>query len=160
MNTTQQKIVSDIQTHGFSMLTVFDPDAQLPMFGYTIGLYHTQRLPEIIIIGLPQQTTMRLLDLIAQSMLSGTTYEAGQLTTNLLKNDFPCFFGPVASRYYEDYVNQAMYYYGAEAFPLLQCVWSDKQGQFPWLPEAEAWFRTRQPLLFDPTSAGVSVDGV
>lgn len=101
------------------MLTVFDPDEQFPMFGYTIGLYHTQRLPEMVIIGLPQQPLMRLLDLIARSMLSGTIYEAGQITTDLLNNGFPCCFGAVASRHYDDYVNQAMYYYGEEAFPLL-----------------------------------------
>ena len=160
MNSIQQKIISDIQEHGFSMITVGDPDEQLPMFGYTIGLYHTRRLPEVFMIGLSQQLLMQLLNLIAQNMVSGTTYEAGQITTDLIKNGIPCFFGTVASTYYDEYVGQAMNYYAEESFPLLQCVWSDKQQRFPWQPETEAWFRTRQPLLFNPASYGFSSKGV
>jgi Domain of unknown function (DUF4262) len=160
VNSIQQKITSDIQEHGFSMITVGAQDDQLPMFGYTIGLYHTRRLPEIFMIGLSQRSLMQFLDLIAQNMLSGTIYEAGQITTDLIKNDFPCFFATIAPTFYDEYVGQAINYYAEAAFPLLQCVWSDKQRRFPWQPETEAWFQAQQPLLFDPASHGFSSNGV
>ncbi len=150
----QQKIATDIQTSGYSILTVFDPEGQLPWFGYTIGLYETAHRPEVIMIGLTQERLLGFLHLIARNLLAGASYEAGATTTELTASNKPCFFGLVDPVHYDEYVGQASVYYAGQPFPVLQCVWCDTQGRFPWQEGFEERFREHQPLLFDPVAAG------
>lgn len=150
----QQKIAADISTDGFSKLLVFDPEGQEPDFGYTVGLYQTAGHPEVLMTGLTQPILRRFLDLISRSVLSGTRFDAGSTSTELMASRLPCYFAPIDPRHYDEYLGQAVVYYGDRSFPALQCVWCDTQGRFPWQAGFEERFRAMQPLLFDPTTSG------
>ena len=57
----------------------------------------------------------------------------------------------VAADDYAAYVQQAINHYGGRSdFPLLQVVWPDKQGRFPWDTEAEHGLAVAQPALCEP----------
>jgi Domain of unknown function (DUF4262) len=150
----QQKIAADIATAGFSILTVFDPEGQLPTFGYTVGLHRTAQHPEVIMIGLTQQRLLHFLDLIGRTVLAGARYEAGSTTTELTADGSPCFFGVADLQHYEEYLGQAIEYYAGQPFPALQCLWGDTQRRFPWQAGFEERFRAVQPVLFDPVASG------
>jgi hypothetical protein len=42
----------------------------------------------------------------------------------------------------------AVWFYGTDAIPVLQCVYPDLENRFPWDTNAPASWRKRQPLLF------------
>jgi hypothetical protein len=56
----------------------------------------------------------------------------------------------VLASHYDAFVGQALRFYSGASFPLLQCVWPDKNGRFPWAKEAAAGFVAAQPLLDTP----------
>ena len=146
----KSNLSSNIETYGFSVVGVFDPSGDTPMWAYTIGLHHTnQRLPEIIVIGLSQAQLRFALKTMAEKMLQGGIFEAGCTYVDLVQDEYPCFLGEVDLSHYEGYVGQAIDYYGGCSFPLLQLVWSS-QKLFPWEPGFKEEFRSQQPLLFDP----------
>ena len=62
----------------------------------------------------------------------------------------PTCFGEVGRHYYEDYVGQAQVFHKTPAFPVLQVVWLDTQGHFPFEPFFEYRFQGKQHILFDP----------
>lgn len=146
------QISSEIEAHGFFIMGVFDPEGKQPPWAYTIGLHHTNpALSDAIVIGLSFPQLEGTLRVIAHKMLEeGMVFEAGQTRTDLTESAYPCFFGAVDPTHYEDYVGQGINYYAEQSFPLLQCVWSDSQKQFPWQQGFEEKFRSLQPLLFDP----------
>lgn len=147
----ESRISSDVEEHGFFVMGVFDPEGQLPLWGYTIGLHHTNpSFSEIIVIGLPMQSIEGMLRTIANKMLKEQeVFEAGQTRWDLTVGGYPCFFAPVDQGYYEEYVGQGINYYARQPFPLLQCVWCDTQKLFPWQSGFQEEFRAQQPLLFD-----------
>ena len=48
----QQKIVDCVQEHGWFSMGVFEGE-ESPSFNYTIGLWETLAVPELVICGLP-----------------------------------------------------------------------------------------------------------
>jgi hypothetical protein len=48
----ERKALADVQNHGWHVLKVMEDDRG-PAFAYTVGLYHSFRHPELIIVGLP-----------------------------------------------------------------------------------------------------------
>ena len=58
-----------------------------------------------------------------------------------------CHYIEVNPRYYSDYVGFALWYYRKRHFPLLQIVWPDNDGMYPWDANLPSTFREWQPLL-------------
>jgi len=58
-------------------------------------------------------------------------------------------FIPVAKHYYPKYLGYASWFYSSVKgeFPLLQMVWSDKQGHLPWKVGYDKSYDKFQPLL-------------
>jgi hypothetical protein len=60
---------------------------------------------------------------------------------------FPLHFIAVDPALYQKYVGYARWLYRGSDFPLVQCVWPDKQGVFPWQEGYDARFFQVQRLL-------------
>jgi hypothetical protein len=58
-----------------------------------------------------------------------------------------CNFIEVADRYYPDYVGFARWYYRRRQFPLVQIVWPNNDGYYPWEEDCPRSFKEWQPVL-------------
>lgn len=90
----------------------------------------------------------------AQALLSlsdGRRFATGVIYRNLAGSRLAVCFGEVEPRYYAPYAPQAYIYHQHRMFPLLQLVWADKRGYFPWEPRYfDPKLQGLQRLLFDP----------
>jgi uncharacterized protein DUF4262 len=78
-----------------------------------------------------------------QVFLPGVRYD------DLAENDLPTCFGQVEAQYYDAYFGQALAFHQKHPFPVLQMVWGDRLGTFPWENGFERQFQKKQHLLFD-----------
>lgn len=176
MDTLQRHIRESITLQGFAIrhVTSF---GRHPEFSYTVGLYTPgSTKPELFISGLSRTTRVYWLlhlgfliqgppSLAAQQRLAkaqgvpreslvfpqgGYVFQPGVCYTNLAENGLPTCFGEVEPCYYHDYFGQAIVFHGTQTFPVLQMVWSDTQGCFPFEQHFERRFQGKQRLLFDP----------
>jgi hypothetical protein len=142
----QIKIRKAVALHGCFIMCVFGGG---PGFAYSIGVPTT--LPgraEIMLFGLDPETQGHLINTIVEQMREGYTFEAGKRYEDIVKS-LPVYFGKVELRYYEDHFGKAIEYHHGFKFDVLQMVWPDTAGKFPWQEGFEEKFRAAQPLLFE-----------
>ena len=121
-------------------------DEKGPGFSYSIGLYKNYNHPEIIMIGLKRETMHVIINNIAEDIKKGKIYIPFLAYDDIL-NDYECFFIEVKKDNYIDYVGQAINFYKSDDFPLLQCVYPDKSGVYPWQDEWHKSLKNVEPLL-------------
>ena len=61
-------------------------------------------------------------------------------------------FEPVDQAWYKYVFGYAIWFYRGIDFPVLQCVWPDKQQHYPWESAFKAEWVSAQPLLFHKDS--------
>jgi hypothetical protein len=145
MDDADRKLLSDIAEHGWLVLKVFEEEGE-PAFAFSTGLFHSYRHPEILMIGLPPDVAHRIINIIGGEARDGKQFEADRLYDNILEG-YDCAFVQVSKARYKKYLGTAVWFYGGEDFPTLQCVWPDRNGCFPWDVEAPEAFCLRQPIL-------------
>jgi hypothetical protein len=142
---SQQKIKADIKKHGHHIIHVLDEGEQ-PNFSYTIGLFETYQLPEIIIIGLKQDLQQVLLNNLAYDYKQGIRFVSGKLYGDIL-DDYQCLLLEVDKKHYEEYFGLAMDHYQGENFPVMQLIWPTPSNLYPFDPKAPEGFKKWQPVL-------------
>jgi len=175
MEELQRQIQEGKDLQGFAIRHV--APAHEPEFTYTVGL-HTpgSSTPELFMSGLSRETRVHwMLHLgfliqgppplhvqlrMAQAKLvpvealtfppGGQVFLPGVRYPDLAGNALPTCFGEVDQQYYEHYFGQALVFHGTPNFPVLQVVWPDTRGHFPFEQGFEPRFRNKQHLLFDP----------
>ena len=146
----EAKINGDVQEYGFFVMVVVDPARAQPPFAYTIGLHHTNpALCDLLMLGLDAERLWHFVADIARGALADKRCEAGQTSAEFTANGLPFFFAPVGAEYYDDYLGWASNFYARRPFPVLQVVWPDEAGRFPWQSGFDERFRAQQPLLFE-----------
>ena len=139
----KREIIEDVQRDGWHVTSVFGGDRP---FGYSIGLYETFGQPEIVIVGLRLERVPGIIDTIGALMKQGVKFEDGTESDQVLKG-YPCTFRTVGWEFYGQYFGAGIWYYGGLSFPVLQCVYPDYEGRYPWQPGASPEFRAQQPVL-------------
>ncbi len=82
-------------------------------------------------------------------MKEGRVFEAGKEYDGILR-DLTVYFGRVEKQHYDEHFGQAQIYHGSDdEFEVLQLVWPDSTGKFPWQEGFEEKLRKAQPLLFE-----------
>jgi hypothetical protein len=125
-----------IDGHGWSVTGVFssvdDPDPCAP-FLYTIGLTE-HRHPEFLVSGLDMQTGHTLLnDMAGRVYDKAQRFAHGQRIEDLLVGHVAVLVsGPVPHEDDEMWPGLAIARYGRRRVRLLQLVWPDTQGRYPW----------------------------
>jgi Domain of unknown function (DUF4262) len=76
----------------------------------------------------------------------GHGYKEGQRYDNLLMG-YQCEFRMVNPTRYDGLLNYAIWYYKSSPFPVLQLVWPDQAGLFPWDEGFDERFRKQQLRL-------------
>jgi hypothetical protein len=137
-----RKVLDDIENVGWHMVGVPEDD-QGPGFVYSIGLY---RHPEVVVMGMNMDVMFHVVQQLGEWARDGNGVRAGDLREGLLEG-FACTFRPVDRRWYEDYFGYALWFYRADDFPVLQCVWPDRAGHWPWDAGFNPKWKPKQPVL-------------
>lgn len=143
-----EKLKADVKRVGWHIVLVPEDD-EGPGFAYTIGVHRTLQHPELIIVGLNLDVMGPILNGAAEVVKSGTRFESGKRSAGVIER-FDCELRAVHASHYDDYVGQAIRFYGDSSFPLLQCVWPDMQGRFSWERGVNPRLAEAQPLLDSP----------
>lgn len=83
---------------------------------------------------------------VAAEVRRGRRFGEGDRSDEVLEG-CPVAFRRVAAEFYDEYLGQAIRYYGGTAFPALQCFWPDVEGRFPWQPGTRFGVDRPQPQL-------------
>jgi hypothetical protein len=140
-----KKLISDIQEYGWHVIMI-PLDDEGPAFAYSVGLFQTFGHPEIIVFGLDLGVMHQIINLIGEEVRHGRRFADAETVPGILES-YDVRFLDVARRHYPDYFGYAHWFYKGDDFPVLQCVWPDKQGRFPTDPDYPEPLRARQPLL-------------
>jgi hypothetical protein len=147
MDSADQKVLDDIATYGWHVVKVYEDEVG-PGFAFSIGLFRTFGHPEVIMFGLPPDVMHQVINVIGTNIRAGKRYTAGPAYDDLIER-YSCTFRQVPKRHYPEYLGYAQWFYRGDEFPLLQCIWPDREGRFPWQAPEDAWLRKGQPVLGD-----------
>ena len=123
---------------------VEDASGRTIAMSYTAGLAD-DGLPELIVFGLPAESALLMLNEAAKLL------RAGHLPTDTPLHsiaNLPVISKAVTPDRADHHINVANNR-AKRLLPVLQMVWPDAQGQFPWSPEFDASMRPKQRLLFE-----------
>ncbi len=144
----EEKAISDIQEHGLHIMHVFDPDGERPDFTYSIGMKYSYGHAEVIIYGLPNEVTKSIINSVADSVKSGATFKDGDVSAEFLEG-FDCCFKSVLKEHYKDHFGWNLWLNNGSDFEVLQLVWPNKSGNYPWSDNVTHEFCNAQPLLIN-----------
>jgi len=140
-----KRVLSDIEQYGAHIVHVL-AEGDAPGFGFSIGLFHNFKHPEIVVIGLQQELIHSIINDVLEEIKKGKRYEAYTYSPDILEG-FECYFTPVELQHYKAYLGYAHWFYKGDDFPVLQCIYPTVKGIYPW---QDAWpqkLKTVQPIL-------------
>lgn len=146
---SDRKLLSDVQRFGWHITSITaDAEHGLPPYAFTVGLYYTLEVPELVVFGLPLQESGTLLNVMGAKQQAGKRFICETPQTGLLA-DRAVVMRPVAPRHYREQLGYAVWFYRdlPRIFPCWQMIWSDAKGKFPWDAEVDPAVRLAQPLL-------------
>lgn len=142
---SERRILTDIDENGLHVVEVED-DAGEPAYAFSVGMWESFGQADVAVFGLPPEAAAALLEAIADDAAEGKTFAADSRHEGLLQG-YPVRFLAVPKAFYAEYFPEAVWAYGNDDFPVLQLVWPDKQGRWPWEPGVREGFRDAQPVL-------------
>lgn len=147
------KISQSVKVHGCCVMCVYGSERE-PQWAYSVGIPTTvPGAPEVAIVGLDPDNMSEIIRTLVALLRKGCTFEAGCRYENVLR-DVPVYFGQVNEKYYATLFGQCQAYHRANtALSMLQLVWPDLQGVFPWEDGFDETLRDRQPLFFEGVPA-------
>ena len=154
-----QLTVEQVEKHGWQV-TMIPADEQGPGWAYTVGLWHTYRIPELAMFGLDIELMRGILDNLGRLAVDGRVLEPDQERSDVAT--VPVVLKDVDYRWYKAFFGTAIDFYGRPPFPYLQVVWPTRGGAFPWQPGGAALFSHQPQLWLHPDShpAGVWTEGL
>ena len=127
-----EHLLKQIKQHGWSVMAIPGEPGEGPPFAFTIGLYLRALAPEILIMGMDEQTAGYVLNDVGKYIMSGKKLTLNHRHSDILERG-DLLFRQIDFRHYREYFGTAIWFYSQlpQAFPALQCFWSDKNGRFP-----------------------------
>jgi hypothetical protein len=150
------RVVEHVREFGWHAAGVLADD-RVPGWGYSVGLWHSYRIPEVSVFGLPADTCMAIVNVVGRMARDGTALAAEQWLDGVV-DGFPVALREVRGEWFPDLFGQATGFYRRPPLPMLQICWPDREGRFPWDPGVQEACRRSQPLLWlsiDEHPAGV-----
>lgn len=122
-------------------------DNYMPPFAYTIGLFQQYNHPEIICFGLDLETMQTMLNNAKDRVEDEQILEVGKSYSGFLEKDAELHFIAVDKAFFADYLGYGNWFYRNTDYPVIQMVWPDKKGCFPWNKKFDDNLQFAQPLL-------------
>lgn len=142
----EKKLVDDVEEYGCHIIQV-RPNNEIPGWSYTIGLHENFGQPEVIVVGLKEDTAHHVLNEVGRLFRAGVAFDDRHRQGDLLEN-VDCEFRAVEQRWLQAGVmGYANWFYGGPQYPALQCIYPDLGGCFPWDDGFDESWRKRQALL-------------
>ncbi|MFG2813825.1 DUF4262 domain-containing protein [Streptomyces sp. NPDC048410] len=142
------RVAKSVTEFGWHVMGVAGGDAPGD-WGYSIGLWHTLRSPEVSVFGLSAQNALRVANAAGAAIRDGNPLEPDQRRGDIL-DGYDVAVRPVHPSWYHDFFGVGIDFYQTPPLPITQLLWPDKAGRFPWEENADEHCRTRQPLLWTP----------
>ena len=155
LSEARRRLIENVERTGTHVVKVSSSTpTSTPDWAFTIGLHHNFAHPEVVVFGLKHQTAHLLLNDVRDHIREGQRFEAGT-ETDLLLNDAIVAFRDVHSKWHDPFLGTMDWFYEEVKVPVVQMVWPDRAGRFPWEPGADPDVADLQPLLYldDPVAA-------
>ncbi|WP_225731718.1 MULTISPECIES: DUF4262 domain-containing protein [unclassified Nocardia] len=107
-------MVDDIGEHGWGVLGIPASDITGP-WAFTVGLWHTYRVPEVAIFGISPQNAMAMLNLVGDQVAAGARLQVDQWIDDVLPDDYRMRLRPIAESWRRLFFGTAIRYYRATA---------------------------------------------
>jgi hypothetical protein len=137
-------VLADIAERGYHV--VRSPEGSAPALAHSIGLFHGFDHAEICVLGEPPGGGHTLVERLAAEVQRGARLEPGQVVAESLLG-WPVALVAVSPRQHAELLPLAVWYHGGVRFPVVQAVWPDSAGRFPWERWAARDLREDQPIL-------------
>ncbi|MBM4941730.1 DUF4262 domain-containing protein [Vibrio parahaemolyticus] len=146
MDQYEEKALKDIEQYGCHILHVIEDD-EYPRFTYSIGIEKTSSQPEIIITGLNQEVAHWIVNEYNNRIKAGEVFKPNEYYSGFLEG-FEITFKEVSPEYYTEYFGWANWLYKGSNFKVLQFIYPDTSGVWPWDSEASSDFKWFLPKLY------------
>lgn len=135
----------DIAEYGCTVMHVME-EGDLPPFAYSIGIFQETGAAEIVVIGLKQPMAHFIVNEYNRRVRSGERFEVGRFYSDFIEG-FDVCVDEVPLPEYDDYLGQAIDFYGGRDFKVVQIIYPTTKGIWPWTDGAPKSFQEWQPVL-------------
>ena len=137
-----------IERDGFTVEPVRpDETSRRPAYAYTVGLEETSNRPELAAVGLTGDAAADVLGEFARHVIGGGDLPVGALFQGLLPGGLACALLPVDLGRWGAWFDGLTDYYQHLPYRVLQLVYPDPAGRFPWDDEVEAVVREAEWVI-------------
>ena len=143
----QARVRRDIDETGWHLVMV-PPEGRTPGWAHTLGLWERYQHPELLVFGPDLERIGPLANHLGAMVRGGRCFEADTEESGILEGN-PLAFRRVAAKWLPVFLGNAAWHYESEEFPVLQAVWPDSGGHFPWQEGADPGWRDDQPRLHE-----------
>ncbi|MFJ9692165.1 DUF4262 domain-containing protein [Kitasatospora sp. NPDC101183] len=143
------KETAHVREYGWHVVGV-GGGGEVPDWAFSVGLWHSYRLPEIAMVGLETEDTMRWINTAAALLRDGAPSAPGTLLEGVI-DDYEVTCQPVDDSWYLPLFGTAAGFYRREPVPFVQLVWPDREHRWPEDPAASPGCRA-QPRLHLPVA--------
>ena len=145
MEESDRTTLENIDRFGCSVIHV-SAEADLPPFSYSVGITKSCAAPEVVVVGLKQPVAHFIVNEYNRRARAGEVFHPGERYAGFIEG-FEVIAESVDESFYEEYFGRNLWLYGGSRFRVLQLVYPNTSGMWPWQPEADEWFRSWQPIL-------------
>ena len=152
MDDGDRKALADIEEYGCHVVGVLE-EGELPPFTYSMGIQQKTKSPEVVVVGLKQEIAHFMVNEYNRRVVAGEVFQPYKRYSGFLEG-FECEVRPVHGSHFKEYFGYCWWLYKGPHFNMVQLVWPNTSGVWPWQSEASEWFQSRQPLLDAPLVEG------
>ena len=145
MDDSDRKTLEDIERFGCSVLHIAAED-DLPPFAYSVGITKSASAPEVVVIGLKQPMAHFVVNEYNRRVRAGIPVSAGSRHSGFIEG-FEVVAEKVDRSFYEEYFGYNLWLYKGPTFEVIQLIYPNTSGVWPWQAEADEWFKAWQPVL-------------
>jgi hypothetical protein len=144
----ERKLVADVRRHGWAVVRIAAEFAR-PGWAFTVGLWHTFRSPEVAMFGLSDADMPHWLNAVGEEARAGRPPRPRERRAGILERA-PVTWVPVHDSWYPELFGWMLWFFREPPLPVVQLVWPDREGRFPWDEGSGAACRRDQPSAWLP----------
>ena len=150
----EQRIANNVEEHGCSIMSVFDPDGVQQEFSYSIGFERTTGQPEVIVFSLAKSLRVSMINEVRRQIGECGLKLADGIKISDLVEGHNCVAREITDRdAISEHFGSAIWYnqrFGSgEIERAFQIVWPGaQQGLFPWEDGCAPEVIEDQPVLY------------
>jgi hypothetical protein len=142
------QLLDHVAEYGWGVVA-WEEDSLGPAYAFSVGLWRGHRHPEIVVVGLKGEAAHVLINALGDAITGGRSFTPGQRYEGFVPG-FAVSFVLVNPAHVAGLFGHACWYNAGDDFPVVQCVWPDEAGLFPWEAGFDERFYEKQPLLDQP----------